>query len=158
MAVSSAEVLTERTTATTPGRVRDDLAVRITLEPRVAGGPMPEHEGQWVGRLRRIGTAKLRHWGLTSLVEDAQLVISELVTNALRYGSHEIAFRFLLTTDVLVIEVEDGSPGRPRVREASPDDENGRGLLLVVAIADDWGVTEDRLTTWATFRVPVGRP
>ncbi|MET8676119.1 ATP-binding protein [Streptomyces sp. NPDC004647] len=135
--------------------MRDDLALRIEREARAEGEPMPEYEGQWVGRLRRIGAAKLRHWGLPCLVESAELLISELVTNALRYGTgSEVAFRFLLAMDVLVIEVGDGSPGRPRVNEADPDKESGRGMLIVASVAATWGVSTDGTTTWCTLTIP----
>jgi anti-sigma regulatory factor (Ser/Thr protein kinase) len=115
-----------------------------------------EHEGGWVGRLRRIATAKLRHWGLQYLIEDAELLISELVTNALRYGtSDEVAFRLLLVTDVVLIEVDDGSPDhRPHVRKADPDGESGRGMLLIDAFATNWGVSPDGTKTWCTLTIP----
>jgi anti-sigma regulatory factor (Ser/Thr protein kinase) len=139
----------------TPESVLDDLGLRIMRAPRAAGNAMPAHEGMWVGRLRRIATAKLRHWVLESLIDPAQLLISELVTNALRYGSGpEIAFRFILATDVLVIEVDDGSSHTPQVRQPAPEDESGRGMVLVSSIATDWGVSPDGSVTWCSLAIP----
>nr|WP_239069577.1 ATP-binding protein [Streptomyces sp. SID13666] len=107
----------------------------------------------WVGRIRRIGTAKLRLWGLPStVVDDAELLISELVTNALQHGTaREISFRFILSADLLLIMVDDRSPGRPLVRDSSPDDESGRGMFLVEAIAAAWGVSPDETRTWCAL-------
>ncbi|WP_055495749.1 ATP-binding protein [Streptomyces sp. TP-A0356] len=133
----------------------DDLELRIARAPRAAGEAMPAYEGLWVGRLRRITAAKLRHWQLTPLIDPAQLLISELVTNALRYGTGpEIAFRFLLTADVLVILVDDGSPHAPQVHQPAPDEESGRGMLLVSAIATDWGVSPHGSATWCSLTIP----
>ncbi|MGW2748124.1 ATP-binding protein [Streptomyces sp. NPDC001450] len=141
-----------------PDSVLDDLGLCITRSPRAVDEGMPAYEGLWVGRLRRIGTAKLRHWGLVSLIEPAQLLISELVTNALRYGSGpDMAFRFILATEVLVIEVDDGSPHTPRLRQPAPDDESGRGMVLVSAIATEWGVSPDGCVTWCSLAVPKRR-
>lgn len=138
-----------------PESVLDDLELRIARAARAAGEAMPAYEALWVGRLRRIAAAKLRRWQLTALIDPAQLLISELVTNALRYGTGpEIAFRFILTTGVLVILVDDGSPNVPQVRQPEPDDESGRGMVLVSAIATDWGVSPNGSATWCLLAIP----
>ncbi|MCC2275446.1 ATP-binding protein [Streptomyces sp. ET3-23] len=135
--------------------VRDDLTLSIQRDPRREGRSIAEHEGQWVGRLRRIGAAKLRHWGIPSLVEDAELAISELVTNALLHGKgDQVAFRFLLAADVLALEVEDGSPEPAHVSTADPYDENGRGMFIVSALSTLCGVSTDGTKTWCTFTIP----
>lgn len=128
----------------------------LTIERAVVNGPerTPGAEGIWVGRLRRICAAKLKHWGLSPLIDDAQLLLSELLTNALRHATGDgIAVRLVLNTDVLLLVVNDGSPGRPSVRAAGPDDENGRGMLLVSAIATSWGVSPDETTTWCALSI-----
>lgn len=97
--------------------VLDQLTLRIKREPNSQGDPLPEHEALWVGHLRRTGAAKVRHCGYPGLVESTELLISELVTNALRYGTGEaVVFRLALAAEAFVIEVDDGSPGRPQVR------------------------------------------
>ncbi|PNE43568.1 hypothetical protein AOB60_00835 [Streptomyces noursei] len=116
---------------------------------------MPEHEGRWVGHLRRISAAKLRHWGFPGLVEDTKSAISELVTNALLHGmGDKVAFRFLLTIDVLALEVDDGSPERAHVNTADPDDENGRGMFIVSALSTLCGVSPDGTKTWCVLTIP----
>jgi anti-sigma regulatory factor (Ser/Thr protein kinase) len=135
--------------------VRDELSLRIARGPATSGALERDPDGQWVGRLRRLGAAKLRAWGLAELIGDAQLLTSELVTNALRYGEGgEIGFRFVITSRTLLIAVDDGSPCQPHLTAVGTDSENGRGLFLVVAIAADWGVSPDGTTTWCTLALP----
>ncbi|MFI9052411.1 ATP-binding protein [Streptomyces sp. NPDC053427] len=135
--------------------VRDDLTLSIKRDPRPEGYSIAAHEGQWVGRLRRISTAKLRHWGLPGLVDDAELAISELITNALLHGTGaRVAFRFLLAADVLVLEVEDGSPEPALISTADPYDENGRGMFIVSTLSTLCGVTPDGTRTWCIFTIP----
>lgn len=134
--------------------VVDDLSLTISREGPPSDGHLPCSTARWVGRLRRIAGAKLRVWGLAALVDDTQLLISELVTNALQHGTHDrIVFRLVIGTDALVVEVDDGSPGRrPTVRTADSDAENGRGLVLVDALATSWGVSEDGTRTWCALK------
>ncbi len=132
-----------------PRAALDDLT--LTIERAVVNGQQefPGPAGIWVGRLRRICAARLKHWGLVVLIDDAQLLLSELLTNALRYSAGgDVVVRLARTVEGLLLEVNDGSVGRPTVRAAGPDDENGRGMLLVSIIADSWGVSEDETTTW----------
>ncbi|MEE4543500.1 ATP-binding protein [Streptomyces sp. V4-01] len=132
----------------------DELAVRISIGAGTGSAVEGGLDGQWVGRLRHIGAAKLRLWGLAALVDDAQLLISELVTNALRYGKGgEVEFRLVITLRGLLIAVDDGSAHRPRLSVAGAGDETGRGLYLVAAFADDWGVSPDGRATWCTLSV-----
>ena len=135
--------------------VLDEFALRIEREPSRDGDTVSEGDGLWVGRLRRIGAAMVARWAYPGLVESAELLISELVTNALRYGADDaIAFKLVLAADAFVIEVDDGSPGRPQVREAGPDEESGRGMLLVSVVADEWGVSPDGARTWCVLKIP----
>jgi len=105
--------------------------------------------------MRRLADAKLRLWGMAALVDDTRLVISELVTNALRYGAgRQIVFRLAIGTRALVVVVDDGSPGRPEARQADVDAENGRGLAIVSALAASWGVSDDGRRTWCVLTLP----
>ncbi|MFF8789197.1 ATP-binding protein [Streptomyces sp. NPDC015125] len=92
-----------------------------------------------------------------SLTEDVALVVSELVTNAIKHGLGTVSLRMLNTDDgELRIEVRDASPAPARLRTARDQDVSGRGMYLVAAFARDWGVSADGTTTWATFRIPAG--
>lgn len=139
--------------------VRDDLTLRLRREPRVAGAPLPDHEARWVGSLRRMCAGKLRRAVLPDLVDPAELVITELVTNGLVHGTgEELVVRFFLTRRRLVIEVSDGSRGRAEVRTTGAEGESGRGMFLVDALADAWGTSADGSTTWCSFTLPGSRP
>lgn len=134
---------------------RDDLTLKLRRDPHPAGQPVPAHESRWIGHLRRISAAKLRHWGMPCLVDDAKVVISELITNALVHGTgDQIAFRFLLVADVFVLEVDDGSTQPARIAEADALDENGRGMFIVSALSSSCGVSPDGTKTWCTFTIP----
>ncbi|MQY11445.1 hypothetical protein SRB5_15630 [Streptomyces sp. RB5] len=138
--------------------VLDDLSLTVERECPQSPGEVPEATAAWVGRLRRIGGRKLRSWGLDALIDDAQLLISELVTNGFRYGTEQqITFRLVIGTEVLVLQVDDGSPELPQIRDADPHAVSGRGLLLVDAVATAWGVSGDGRQTWCTLRFPAKR-
>ncbi|WP_406193225.1 SpoIIE family protein phosphatase [Streptomyces sp. NBC_01017] len=95
---------------------------------------------QTAGQARRLTRRTLGHWGLESLVEATELMVSEVVANAVRFASRPITLR-LLCTDVLRCEVGDDSPIVPRMRHARLSDEGGRGLFLVDQLARSWGAT-----------------
>ncbi|MGW3209850.1 ATP-binding protein [Streptomyces sp. NPDC001135] len=98
-----------------------------------------------VGTARRVVRELLTAWGVPQLRrDDAVLVISELVTNALVHtAGQRIACRLRGTADRIRIEVEDreGGSALPVARSPGPDDQHGRGLFLVDAVSLDWGVT-----------------
>ncbi|WP_079023301.1 ATP-binding protein [Streptomyces odonnellii] len=107
----------------------------------------------------------LADWGLSVLEDSAVLILSELLSNA---GLHArvtpeqvIETRYFRSSGALRIEVHDGSPERPQPRAAGPDASDGRGLLLVDALADAWGVAERTgpgKVVWASLSVPLVRP
>jgi len=142
-----------------PGTRDDDIAL---LTARFEGFP-PDSVGYWflaphpltAGQARRLTRRALRRWGLDSLLESTELMVSEVVTNAVRFASRPISLR-LLRTDVLRCEVTDDSPQVPRMRHALPGDEGGRGLFLVNQLARRWGAT--RLSTgkvvWFEQQIP----
>ncbi|MFF3545859.1 SpoIIE family protein phosphatase [Streptomyces platensis] len=95
---------------------------------------------QTAGRARQLTRRAMLRWGLGSMLDATELMVSEVVTNAVRYASRPIALR-LLRTDVLRCEVGDDSPQVPRMRRAQAGDEGGRGLFLVDQLALRWGAT-----------------
>lgn len=106
---------------------------------------------------RRFAAEVLTEWNLPQLVEDAQLGTSELVTNAVRHAGTEVELSLQLG-DAVTIEVRDREPELPRSErvEFDPTAESGRGLQIVAAICDDWGVTAqpDGKAVWFTLRLP----
>ncbi|MFF8447223.1 SpoIIE family protein phosphatase [Streptomyces leeuwenhoekii] len=137
----------------------DDIAL---LMARVQGLPA-ESVGDWtlpreprsVGRAREHARAKLQAWGLDALVDTTELLVSELVTNALRYGEGEIRLRLLLDR-TLVCEVWDSGLVQPRRRRARDTDEGGRGLQLVGLLSAAWGSrrTPRGKTVWFELPLP----
>ncbi|MFJ2561068.1 MULTISPECIES: ATP-binding protein [unclassified Streptomyces] len=107
----------------------------------------------------------LAGWGMSALEDSAVLVLSELVTNAVRHArvpsGREIETRFvpvrLPVPDGLRIEVHDASALRPFRWAEPPDACGGRGLVIVDALADEWGVTDRGgvgKLVWASWRSP----
>ncbi|MFD0266974.1 SpoIIE family protein phosphatase [Streptomyces sp. NPDC127106] len=137
----------------------DDIAL---LMARVQGLPV-DAVGDWqlprearsVGRARELARAKLPAWGLEGLLDTTELLVSELVTNALRYGEGEIRLRLLLDR-TLVCEVWDANLVQPRRRRARDTDEGGRGLQLVGMLSAGWGTrrTHRGKTVWFELPLP----
>jgi chemotaxis response regulator CheB len=89
---------------------------------------------------RRFVRDKLAEWGIEEPVDDAQLVVSELAANALTHAESSYRVRLITTTSALRIEVEDGGAGTPEPQPLTDDEEHGRGLHLVGALAASWGM------------------
>ncbi|MEU4876521.1 SpoIIE family protein phosphatase [Streptomyces sp. NPDC021608] len=108
-----------------------------------------------VAGARRAASGQLAAWGLSELDFSTELIVSELVTNAIRYGDAPIELR-LIRADVLICEVSDGSGAAPHLRRARVFDEGGRGLLLVAQVAERWGSrhTATGKTIWAEQPLP----
>ncbi|WP_161790110.1 SpoIIE family protein phosphatase [Streptacidiphilus carbonis] len=92
----------------------------------------------FVARARALATEQLEMWRLEEPSFVTELVVSELVTNAIRYGSSPIQLRLIRDT-ALICEVSDGSNTAPHLRRARIFDEGGRGLLLVAQLTQRWG-------------------
>ncbi|MFF3876121.1 SpoIIE family protein phosphatase [Streptomyces sp. NPDC001978] len=91
-----------------------------------------------VSKAREWITRQLTMWGLDDLLFTTELIVSELVTNAIRYGRPPMDLR-LIRHNVLVCEVTDSSSTQPRLRRARTTDEGGRGLFLVAQLGGRWG-------------------
>jgi len=108
-------------------------------------------------RARHLVAAACTAWHLPQLVEDAEIVVTELVTNAMRHaGGGDVELIVILRDRFLHLSVSDDSSEPPRMRLPDPDTcEGGRGLLLVDSVASAWGCTprSDGKFVWATLRV-----
>lgn len=100
-----------------------------------------------VRHYRRLGVAMLKLWGLSASddLDVVTLLISELVTNAIKHGSGLIQFdmSYVEADGLVVIDVDDGSPQRPVLLRADPEREDGRGMALVDALSKTWTASED---------------
>ncbi|WP_406836095.1 SpoIIE family protein phosphatase [Streptomyces sp. AHU1] len=104
-----------------------------------------------VAPIRKQVSGQLEVWGLTAATFTAELVVSELVTNAIRYGEPPIRLRLIHDSETLICEVSDSSHTAPHLRRAKTFDEGGRGLLLVAQLTQRWGSrhTPEGKTIWA---------
>ncbi|MCH0566628.1 SpoIIE family protein phosphatase [Streptomyces sp. MUM 136J] len=136
-------------------RPDDDIALlvartRALHEDRVASWDL-DSDPSVVARARRAVSAQLAVWGLDDAAFVTELLVSELVTNAVRYGRPPVRLRLIHQDSTLVSEVHDASGTTPHMRRARVFDEGGRGLLLVAQLAERWGTRHDRVgkTVWA---------
>ncbi|MFE0415897.1 SpoIIE family protein phosphatase [Streptomyces tendae] len=131
-----------------PGDRDDDIALLAARFDGIAPSDVAywflEPEDAAPGKARRLARRALARWGMEDLTDAVELLVSEVVTNAVRYASKPVTLR-LLRTDVLRCEVGDDVPQLPRLRQARATDEGGRGLYLVNRLARRWGAT--RLST-----------
>ncbi|MGW2253963.1 SpoIIE family protein phosphatase [Kitasatospora sp. NPDC001660] len=128
--------------ALVPPHPSDDIALLVArthlLEPdQVATWDVPDDFAA-VSRIRSACADQLTAWGLEELSFTTELILSELITNAVRYGTLPIRVRMLRDTS-LVCEVSDSSSTAPHLRYADATDEGGRGLFLVAQLAERWG-------------------
>ncbi|MEU2776670.1 ATP-binding SpoIIE family protein phosphatase [Streptomyces sp. NPDC007162] len=142
-----------------PGDRDDDIALLAARFDGIAPSDVAywtlDPENSAPGRARRLTRQALAAWDLEELSDTAELLVSEIVTNAVRHATRPIGLR-LLRTDVLRCEVGDDVPQLPRLRRATPDEEHGRGLYLVNRLARRWGTT--RLGTGKNVWFELGGP
>jgi serine phosphatase RsbU (regulator of sigma subunit)/anti-sigma regulatory factor (Ser/Thr protein kinase) len=133
----------ERTlSALLPRRPADDVALvlartRVLSGDRVRSWDVPA-DPAFVAEARRLVGEQLARWGLSEVGFVTELIVSELVTNAIRYGSEPIRLRLIRDRE-LICEVADESSTSPHLRRARSSDEGGRGLMLVAQFATRWG-------------------
>ncbi|MGW5120632.1 SpoIIE family protein phosphatase [Streptomyces noursei] len=137
-----------------PAHQSDDIALLIArtriMDPsRIALWDIPSDPAA-VATARADATRQLIEWGLDEMVFTTELILSELVTNAIRYGTGPIRMR-LLHDRRLICEVSDTSSTSAHLRYAADEDEGGRGLFLVAQLAERWGTryTANGKVIWA---------
>jgi serine phosphatase RsbU (regulator of sigma subunit)/anti-sigma regulatory factor (Ser/Thr protein kinase) len=144
----------------TRGGRKDDVALLMTR----LNGIEPDDVAEWrlspapveVGRARSAVREQLHDWGLARLADTAELMVSELVTNAVRHShSRPIELR-LVRGDTLLCEVEDDDHELPTLLSAGPEDEFGRGLRIVTTLAREWGTSRTKAgkSVWFELTLP----
>ncbi|WKE67940.1 SpoIIE family protein phosphatase [Streptomyces sp. WP-1] len=142
-----------------PGPQPDDIALLLTRTHALGA----DHAVSWdvpddpaaVGEIRTLAARQVTEWGLGELAMTTELLVSELVTNAIRYAAPPIRVR-LLRDSRLTCEVADASSTAPRLRHARSTDEGGRGLFLVAQMSLRWGAryTGEGKIIWAEQSIP----
>ncbi|MCX5320353.1 SpoIIE family protein phosphatase [Streptomyces sp. NBC_00120] len=140
--------------ALVPSRPNDDVALLMARTHRLGAGQVAswdlESDPAVVAEARKKVTRQLSEWGLDELAYTTELVVSELVTNAIRYASGPIRLR-LIVERALICEVSDAGASAPHLRHPRTTDEGGRGLFLVSQFSQRWGAryTLDGKVIWA---------
>ncbi|MFF1398114.1 SpoIIE family protein phosphatase [Streptomyces sp. NPDC058287] len=157
------ETCTEVLSAVMPERPDDDVALMVArtrlLDPgRVAEWDVPCDPAA-VAPVRSACLRRLESWGLDGIAFTTELVLSELITNAIRYGTQPVKVRLLYDCN-LICEVSDGSSTAPHLRRAATTDEGGRGLFLVAHYAERWGTrySPRGKVIWAELSPHAGEP
>ncbi|GGX58458.1 ATP-binding protein [Streptomyces fructofermentans] len=112
-----------------------------------------------IGQVRRIVSAQLRYWHLDPLIDRAALGVTELLSNVHRHASpdKQCIVEIELMLDRLMVSVHDHDPRLPEVRDADPSATCGRGLAMVAAVSESWGVRPDGESgkvVWFTLPAP----
>ncbi|PWS39663.1 serine/threonine protein phosphatase [Streptomyces sp. ZEA17I] len=156
----SCEAAWTRTDSCGEGRFDDAVMLMAEALPRpdadVVVWSLPAN-GSAAGTARRLVRAQLERWALSDLMDVTELVVSELVGNALRYGGGPTGLR-LLRHDRLCVEVSDIGPDLPRIQHAPLSAEGGRGLQLINMLCRRWGScrTPGGKVVWAEQDLPGG--
>ncbi|MFD5114194.1 SpoIIE family protein phosphatase [Streptomyces sp. NPDC058391] len=140
-------------------RQSDDIALivartRVLRPDQIAEWEVPAHPSE-VAHVRASVVQRLEEWGLAEAAFTTELILSELITNAMRYATGPIRVR-LLHDRTLICEVSDSSSTSPHLRYAAATDEGGRGLFLVAQFTERWGTryTPDGKVIWAEQPLP----
>jgi len=134
------------------------MAAFFTISPRSDKG-IPAEDARRVPQMRRLARARLEYCHLSVLADDVELIVSELVTNAIEH-SHgtAIAMTLALNDGLLHLEVKDETARPPEIQQPADDAENGRGLIIVRSITEHhggkWDISPDGTSTWCTIPVP----
>jgi PAS domain S-box-containing protein len=137
------------------GGAADDVALLLARSRGLPAGQVATWDipadPSLVAPVRKQVVEQLSSWALLEASFTAELVVSELVTNAIRYGSPPIRLRLIHDASTLICEVSDTSHTAPHLRRARTWDEGGRGLLLVAQLTQRWGSrhTAEGKTIWA---------
>ncbi|MDX3526208.1 SpoIIE family protein phosphatase [Streptomyces sp. ID05-39B] len=144
----------------TRGGRKDDVALLLA---RLAGIE-PDDVAEWTfpldpaqaGRARAVVREQLHDWGLAQLVGPAELMVSEVVTNAVRHSHGRPVTMRLVRGDTLLCEVDDDDHELPTLLSAGPDDEAGRGLRVVSTLAREWGASRTAAgkSVWFELTLP----
>ena len=136
------------------------MPLRQESQDEVPGSPRQRvilsHGLEGPAQARAVVAEWSERWGLEDVRDDVTLVVSEMVTNAVRHAGPPVALEIQAEDDRIHIAVRDGSPDPPQPRAAPSDAEGGRGLLLVDLLCEDHGVRFDPpgKTVWATLPRP----
>jgi PAS domain S-box-containing protein len=121
---------------------------------RVADWTLPA-DASVVGTARRLVDRQLAAWHLEEMTFTTTLVVSELFTNAIRYGIEPVRLRLIHDRNRLLCEVTDANTASPHMRRARASDEGGRGLFIVMRLSSRWGIRHSRedKTIWSEQRL-----
>ncbi|MFF1837033.1 SpoIIE family protein phosphatase [Streptomyces sp. NPDC058231] len=146
-----------------PAEATDDVALLVARTRALTADQIAEWDVPLdpvaVAGIRAAVVAKLDDWDLSELGFTTELILSELITNAIRYASPPVRVR-LLRDRSLICEVSDGSSTSPHLSYAAATDEGGRGLFLVSQISEHWGTryTPEGKVIWAQQPLPGPAP
>jgi serine phosphatase RsbU (regulator of sigma subunit)/PAS domain-containing protein/anti-sigma regulatory factor (Ser/Thr protein kinase) len=142
-----------------PSCPSDDIALLIARTRTLGAGRVAQWDVPFdpseVGAVRSLTAKQLEEWGLEELAFTTELILSELLTNAIRYGAAPVRVR-LVRDRTLTCEVWDASSTAPHLRYAATMDEGGRGLFLVAQLSEVWGTryTPEGKVIWAEQVLP----
>ncbi|WP_328375421.1 SpoIIE family protein phosphatase [Streptomyces sp. NBC_00440] len=141
------------------GTTADDTALLLVRTRELHASQVAEWElpaePSAAGRARELAIGQLNHWGLAELSFATELIVSELVTNAVRYAEGPLHVR-LIRDRTLLCEVADSGHTSPHLRHSGEDDEGGRGLFIVAQLVQRWGTryTRSGKTIWTEQAFP----
>ena len=126
---------------------------RTPADVRVLDAPRDVVAG---ARARALVRDALRDWGLVAIFDDAALVVTELVTNAITHGGSAFRLQLSRTSGAFRIEVVDDGEGTPEPQPQDTEAEGGRGIMLVDAMSSSWGVENvpQGKLVWAEIAIP----
>ncbi|WP_037771942.1 SpoIIE family protein phosphatase [Streptomyces sclerotialus] len=146
------------------GGRKDDVALLMARLNGIARADVAEWRlpiaAREVSRARRLVRDQLARWGLESAADTAEILVSEVVTNAVRHAHSEHVVLRLVRTDALLCEVSDDDHSLPQLLSVRDEDEYGRGLRVVSRLAREWGTsrTATGKTVWFEQSLPQARP